>query len=245
MKLSGVVITRDEENNILDCLSSLDFCDERIVVDSGSQDQTVARARSAGADVYFHPFENYADQKNFAISKATGEWVLLIDADERVNPALKEEIRQVLFCPSSEGYWLIRRNRVFGRFMQGGDHARDYQLRLVRAPLARFQGLVHERIILVGKTERLKEPLFHESTPTISAYMKKLNNYTALEARSNAERKMTRVWLHMMLFPLVKAVQRWIFKAGFRDGVEGFIFIVLSAYYDFIKAAKRWELSSR
>ena len=172
--------------------------------------------------------------------------MLLVDADERVSPDLKEEILKTLAVPEAQGYRLLRKNKIFGRWMQGGENAQDYQLRLLRRSSARFEGLVHERIVEEGiKVKKLKSPLYHYSTANISAYMAKLNQYTALEARLLRWNKSDSVFKKMIAWPVLKAFQRFFLKKGFEDGFEGFVFILLSAYYDFIKWVKCWELEQK
>ena len=240
MKLSAVLITRDEGENLRECLEGLGFCDEIVVVDSGSRDDTADLARRLGAKVFFNSFESFAAQKNFAVGKAQGEWVLLIDADERVSSSLGAEIGRVLQNPLREGYFLRRRNRIFGRWMRCGDSGRDKQLRLALRLKAVLTGLVHERVCLDG-AGILKEPLLHYSTPDVKEYMKKLNFYTSLEARALTERKENVSMAKMKLRPFLFFLNVHFIRLGFLDGLEGFLFSVLSAYYEFVRRAKQWE----
>ena len=243
--LSAVIITRDEAKNIEDCLRSVRFCSERVVVDSGSRDHTVRLARAAGAVVCERVFDHFAAQKNFGIQKASGDWVLLLDADERVTEALKEEILETLAAPSADGYAFPRQNRIFGRWMKHGANTGDVQLRLVKRSEARFYGRVHERVRLKGKIKKMKNPLLHYTTDTISDYMKKLNAYTDLEAETLAERAPVETLLGMKQKPLLRLLQLIFLKQAFLDGLEGFLFAVLSAYYDFVSHAKHWERAQK
>jgi len=240
MKLSAVLICRDEEKNIGECLTGLAFCDERIVVDSGSRDQTVRLAEAAGTKVFFRAFSDFADQKNFAISKASGEWVLLVDADERVPEVLATEIVGAINGSIYDGYWLERRNQIFGRWMRHGAYKGDRQLRLIRRDKAVFEGPVHERV-RVSNAGQLKEPLLHHSTPDIVSYMRKLNTYTDLEAKVLMGREGVDPVKRMKRRPVMVFAKQMVFYAGFLDGLEGFLFGVLSAYYEFIRYAKYWE----
>ena len=245
MKLSAVIITKNEEKNIKDCLECLRFCDELILVDSGSTDQTVSLAKAFGATVHEREFRDFASQKNYGIEKAGGEWVLLVDADERVSEPLAGEIQKVLKNPEATGYYFLRKNRLFGRWMRFGNNRRDYQLRLVLRKKAIFQGFVHERIYLSEKTVKLKESLLHYSTNHVSDYMKKLNTYAFLEAET-LRLKGRRVSLRQMKYrPLVLFFRLAFIKAAVLDGIEGVIFSVFSAYYEFIRLAKQWELNSK
>lgn len=240
-KLSAVLIALNEEAHISDCLRSLNFCDEKIVVDSGSKDRTVELAEVAGARVYRNRFEDFSSQKNFAIAQSSGDWVLLVDADERISEPLAKEIQKTLQAPKADGYYLLRHNRIFGRWMRFGANALDYQLRLVRREKAVFEGLVHERIRELGRTARLKHPMQHDSTSKISVYMLKLNTYSHLEARTLGLRSNQPSLKQMKWKPLARFFQLMFWKQGFRDGMEGFIFCVLSGYYEFIRYAKQWE----
>lgn len=244
MKCSAVLIARDEEKNLRDCLAGLVFCDEIVLVESGSHDQTAELARSLGAKVYSNLFKDFASQKNFGIGKAESEWVLLVDADERVTPELTEEILGVLKNPKADGFFVKRSNRIFGRWMKHGDSGGDRQLRLARRDKAVFKGQVHERIYFEGKQPCLKNPLLHHSTPTVRDYMKKLNQYTSLEAAMLVEKKETFDASKIKSRPLFLFIYLHFFKQGFLDGMEGFLFSVLSAYYEFVRQAKHWERGS-
>ncbi len=244
MKLSAVIITKNEEKNIEDCLKSLLFCDEIIVLDSGSSDRTTSIA-ARRAKVVKRNFDNFSAQKNYAISQAASPWVLSIDADERVTPSLATEIKERLTNPAADGYYLLRRNRIFGRWMRHGTNGRDYQLRLIRKEKAVFKGLVHERMDPPGKAGYLQKELLHYSTDTIGSYMIKLNAYSSLEARRLIERRelfspRRTKWRPLFLFFYLS-----LWKRGILDGVEGFFFAILSAYNDFLRLAKQWELDEK
>ena len=238
--LSAVVIARDEEKNIAECLEGLSFCDEIVVVDSGSRDRTADIARAAGAKVFENAFVDFASQKNFGVSKASGEWVFVVDADERVSPPLAAEIRETLKHPEADGYTVSRENRLFGRLMRHGANAGDRPLRLARRGATRFKGLVHETIEL-AMPGRLRHVLRHESTPTVASYMRKLNHYTSLEAQLLTERGEKVDPKKIKRRPVQVFVYRHFFQRGFLDGIEGFLFSVLSAYYEFIRRIKHAE----
>ncbi len=245
IRLSAVVITLNEAGNIKECLESASFCDELVVVDSGSADGTAEIARKAGARVWERTFDDFASQKNYAIGKASGDWVFLLDSDERVPEALKAEIRAKVQTAAADGYYVLRRNRIFGRWMRHGDNAGDVQLRLVRRSKAVFHGPVHERVILEGNIPRLRVPLLHYSTQTISDYMKKLNAYTDFESKILSEKKDLDAATLIKRRPLLRLGELLFFKTAFLDGLEGIHFAILSAYYDFISLAKHWETSQK
>src|SRR5262245_59067155 len=162
VKLSAIIITRNEAHNIAACLESVAFCDERIVVDSGSDDETVEIAAAAGATVLSHPWFGFGAQKNFALSQAHGDWVLSVDADERVPPSLAAEILAAIKNPAPTGYEINRLSTFLGRPMRHSGWFPDYVLRLVRREKARFSDdPVHERMICDGPTGRLSGALDH------------------------------------------------------------------------------------
>jgi len=161
-RLSAIVITRNEAAKVADCLDSVAFSDERIVVDCGSEDDTVRIAREHGARVEHHAFEGFGAQKNFALSLASGEWVLSVDADERVSPALAAEITTAIGKSGADGYEMPRSSSFLGRTMRHSGWYPDYVLRVFRRGRARFSDkIVHERVVCEGPVRRLREPLLH------------------------------------------------------------------------------------
>ena len=236
-----MIIVLNEEKNITDCLKSVSFSDEVIVVDSGSIDRTASLAQGMGAKVFKKDFQDFASQKNFGIDHAGSDWLLLIDADERVTPALGEEIRQAIADPkAAEAYFFMRRNNIFGRWMRFGINRSDWQLRLIRRNSGRFEGLFHERISFSGKAMKLKNHLLHFSSRTISDYMNKLiNYYLKTKAWQGSDEKIPTSKL--LVRPFLVFCNVFFIKLGLLDGLEGFLFSVLSAYYDFVRLARYTE----
>ena len=245
MKLSAILITHNEEKNIRECLEGLLLCDEIVVTDSGSSDRTVEIARSMKAKVFHHAFSNFSAQKNFAIEQSSGDWVLLVDADERVDPLLREEIKDAIRKAQVPAFYLRRKNILFGRWMRFGGNQNDLQLRLVRKELARFEGAVHERVHWDGPTQVLKNQLLHCSTASVSDYFKKLIQYTGIEAGMLHSHQAASDGSGMKLRPLAVFFDRFFLKRGFLDGWEGFLFCLLSGYYEFVKRARCWELQEK
>ena len=243
--LSAVVITREEQKNIERCLGALSFCDEIVVVDSESRDQTVAIAEKFGAKVFLNPFKDFASQKKFAVSRATGAWILSIDADEVVTPSLREEILHRLKASGGfAAYALPRRNFIFGKRLRFGGSGRDAPVRLFRKGQACFEGVVHESLRVDGAVGRLRKPLLHYSTPDTGGYFQKLTLYATLEAKTLDQR--SAVFRSAAIFwrPLGRFLQRYFIQGGFLDGYAGFLFAVLSSYYEFVRYAIFWEIFS-
>lgn len=244
--VSAVLIALDEAARIGPCLEALDFCAERIVLDGGSLDGTIETARTHGARVETRAFTDFAEQKNHAISLARSEWVLLIDCDETVGPELRQEVLEAIRSDRYDAYEIVRSNRIFGRTLRHGGCGGDVQLRLVRRQKARFVGAVHERIATEGlRVGRLRSALLHDSTRTVKDYMLKLNRYTSLEVREIARRSGTSAAPPPRLGrPLAVWAYRYLGLGGWLDGMEGFLFAVLSGYYEFVRRAKAWEAAS-
>ncbi len=253
MKISAVIITYNEERNIEACLKSVSFCDEIVVVDSGSVDGTLALIKkytpTEGAPagcapaVYFRPFDHFSAQKNEAVSKAASDWILSIDADERVSEALQKEILDVIRSnPRACAYHIPRKNFIFGSHLKFGANRGDAPVRLFRRGFATFEGAIHERLRVRGRIGKLKSPLIHLSSPTLKDYVRRLDHYTQLEAgqmRDNGERFS---YLKFLGKPPLRFIQRYFLQRGFLDGRKGFIYCALSSFYEFVRYAKLWEL---
>lgn len=242
-KLSAALIAFNEEDKIEKCLRALSFVDEIIVVDSGSTDKTRSIAESCGARVSARAFDNFSYQKNEAIRQTTGDWILLVDADEIIPPALASEIRSVVESnPAENGFWIKRKNFIFGRALNHGANANDWQLRLIRKGRGTFSGTIHERVTLEGASAKLKSIMEHYTTQTLEDYFRRLFLYTSLEAgRMHAEGKKP-TWFDVALKPALHFVYFYFFRLGFLDGFEGLQYAVLSSYYLSIKSMKALEL---
>lgn len=238
--LSAIIITKNEARNIEACLASLAFCDERIVVDSGSTDETVKFAEQSGARVVRHEWSGFGAQKNFALSLATGEWVLSIDADERVTPELGAEIKAAIDNGASAGFEMSRLSTFCGRVMRHSGWYPDYVLRLFRKGRARFSDdPVHERVVCDGIVTRLSGHLTHEPVLRLEEALSRMDRYSTASAEKLVKSGrsvwfMTGIWRGLWSF-----LRTYIFRAGFLDGREGFLLAVANAegtYYRYMKA---------
>ena len=243
VRLSAVIITRNEEASLPACLESLrGLADEIVLLDSDSTDRTVAIARAAGARVATHRFSGFGEAKQRALEMATGLWVLSIDADEVVTPALAEEIRQLVASEGKfSGYW-VRRNVFFvGRRLRFGGMGSDWVLRLFCRSGARFsQDRVHEHVEVRGRTARLRSPLDHHAYRTLTEHVEKMNRYTDLQSALKAERGVRyRSWMWVRLPWEVFA--RLVLRLGVLDGTPGVLFATMSAYSAWLKYAKTWK----
>ncbi|MCD6320355.1 MAG: glycosyltransferase family 2 protein [Candidatus Desulfofervidaceae bacterium] len=242
-KLSAIIITYNEEKNIEACLKSVSWADEIIVVDSFSTDKTLEIAAKFTDKISQHPFYGYGKQKAFALSKASGEWILSIDADERVTPALKEEIEIAISNSEIAGYYLPRKNFFCGRWIRHSGWYPNYQLRLFKRGKARFdERLVHEKVVVNGKIGYLKTPLIHYTYSSLTDFLKKMQKYVDLWAqeKKKAGKKggigrgfFHGFWTFFKMFFL---------QAGFLDGRYGLLLASLYAAYTLAKYARLEEL---
>ncbi len=242
-RLSAIVITRNEAANIGPCLDSLSFCDERIVVDDGSTDGTAELAQAKGARVVSNPFEGFGAQKGFALSQAAGEWVLSLDADERVTPELAAQIRKAIERGDANGYELPRRSTFCGRPMRHSGWFPDYVLRLFRRDKAYFSNdIVHERVICERPLARLKEPLVHHPVLRLEDALSRMDRYSTAGAERLAASG-RKVWfLTGILRGQWAFVRTYILQLGFLDGREGFLLAVANAEGTYYRYMKAWLL---
>jgi len=240
MKLSAIVIAKNEAHNIAACLDSLAFCDERIVVDSGSNDGTVKIAESKGARVVHHDFEGFGAQKNFALSLAQGEWLLSLDADERVSKELADEIMKAIMHPAADACEMPRLSSFCGRPMRHSGWFPDYVLRLFRRGKARFSNdLVHERVIANGSVTRLKHPLIHHPVLRLEDALSRMDRYSTAGAEMLVASGRRVSFITGIVRGLWAFIRTYLLRGGFLDGREGFLLAVANAegtYYRYMKA---------
>src|SRR5207248_2133028 len=249
MSLSVVIITRNEERNIGRTLASVAWADERIIVDSGSADRTLEIAREQGAKVFAESWKGYAQQKNSAIAKASGDWVLSIDADEEVSAELAESIRRSVSDAKSSiaGYFIARRNLFLGRWIRHGGFYPDRKLRLFRRSKGEFvERAVHETMRVDGPTAELTGDLIHNAYPTLTAYIETMNRYSSLGAEVAMQKRQISQSLPSFLWnihlrPTLNFIWNYLFRAGFLDGREGLLLHLYHRGYVSWKYAKAWE----
>ena len=243
--VSAIVVCFNEEKNIRDCLESLRWCDEIVVVDSFSTDRTVEISRQYTDRVIQRPWAGYRDQKAFAHSQATKQWVMLVDSDERVTPELRDEIRRALDGDGGcyMGYSMPRLVFYLGRWWRRGGWYPDYDVRLFRRDKASWGGAdPHEKILVDGAVRRLKHPLHHFSYRNVDDHMQRINRFTSISSREL--RKEGGRWrlADALLRPAFRFFRSYILKRGFMEGFAGFYVAVTAAVYVFLKYAKLWEI---
>ncbi len=240
--ISAFVLTYNEERNIAACLESLTWCDEIVVVDSGSADSTIEIASRYKAKIVQQPWLGYAGQKNVALAQCRGPWILWVDADERITPGLAKEIRACIPTTHYAVYRIPRRLHFLGKRLRFGGVGTDSPFRLFRKEAVSFPEthLIHEKPEVKGPIGRLRAEMDHYSYLTLADYFGKLNGYTSLAARQMHMRK-RRFRPHQLLIPLWEFFERIVFRMAFLDGIEGMAFAAFSSYSVLIKYLKLRE----
>ncbi|MBK9018641.1 MAG: glycosyltransferase family 2 protein [Sulfuritalea sp.] len=247
LPLTAVLITLNAADRLEDCLASVAFCDEIVVVDAGSDDATVVIAERHAARVIRSEWRGFGPQKQFAVEQASHDWVLCIDADERVSERLRESICAVL--PATEGsprgaptlatYRLSRCNKFMGRYLKHGEGYPDWCLRLFDRRRARWSDdPVHEKVIATGEVGSLPGDLLHESAESLDAYLAKQNRYSTIAAEAALAQGRRATVAHLLLSPLLRFAKFYFFRLGLLDGLPGLVHILVGCGASFAKYAK-------
>ena len=245
LPLSAVIITHNAASSLASCFEALTFCDEILVVDSGSTDQTVALALAQGARVERQDWLGYGPQKQFAVEQASHDWVLCIDADERVSETLRASILHALQQPDHQAYRFPRCNRFLGRYLRHGEGYPDWSLRLFDRRHARWSSdAVHEKVLTEAEVAALTGDLLHDSAETLEAYLAKQDRYTTLAARHAHAAGQRAHAGHLLLSPLLRFIKFYLLRLGFLDGVPGLVHILIGCANSFTKYAKMIELQT-
>jgi len=242
-RLSVIILTHNEQKHLRDCLASVrDFADELLVLDDDSTDRTLDIAREMGSRVESRKMDNFPNQRNAAIELARGDWIFFIDADERATPAVGREIQSLVSNLQSPvvGFWIPRRNIIFGKEIRYTGWAPDYQPRVMKKGRARFDPAreVHELVLWDGEVGYLREPLIHYNYETVAQFRAKQIKYSRYEAQVwYAEGKRAR-WRGVIGQPVREFFRRYVSLQGWRDGGHGLLLSALMGYYAFV----RWRM---
>jgi glycosyltransferase involved in cell wall biosynthesis len=243
LPVSATLIVNNEEDSIEACLSALKWCDEIVVVDSGSTDRTGELVEANGARWIRQAWLGYGKQKDFAVRQATHDWVLCVDADEQVSPTLRASIENTLIGPAFGAYEFARRNRFMGRWLNHGEGYPDWSLRLFDRRVAHWSDdAVHEHVVSEGGVGRLSGDLLHNSAESPQSYLAKQNIYTSLQAETLYRNGRRPSVARLLLSPLIRFVKFYLFRMGFLDGIPGLVHISIGCFNTFAKNAKLFEL---
>jgi len=241
--LSAVLITRNAAAVIDGCLDSIAFADEIVVIDSGSSDTTPQIAARRGARVVQKEWLGFGRQKQYAVDQAKHDWVLCLDADERVTPELARSIHAALASPVSPVYRMPRRNRFLGRWLSHGEGYPDWSPRLFNRLNARWSDdIVHEKVLFTVTPGTLHGDLLHDSSDDLATYLERQNRYTTLAARQAYEAGRSANVVHLLFSPVVRFFKFYILRFGFLDGVPGLLHISIGCMNSYLKYAKLLEI---
>lgn len=241
--ITTIVLTRNEEQNILRCLNSLSWCDEVIVIDDNSSDATVSLAEKNGVKVRKRSLDNFSSQRNYGLEIAKNNWVLFIDADEIVSENLKNEILEKINTSLDVvGFYIKRFDHLWGKKINYGDGKDMSFLRLAKKDAGFWKGVVHEIWDVKGKTKILNTPIEHYPHPTVKDFLSEINNYSTLRSRElfNAGRHTN--MLMIILYTKGKFLDNYILKLGILDGTRGLIRALMMSYYSFLTKSKLYFL---
>ena len=238
-KISAIVLTKNEEENIKECLESVLWCNELIVVDDFSDDETVKIAEKMRAKVFKRKLSgNFSSQRNFALSKASGDWVLFLDADERVSKDLALEMKKAIKENNFSGFYLKRKDIFFRKILDYGETGSIKLLRLAKRASGKWQRSVHEVWKVKGNIGILKNPLYHYSHPSISQFISQINKFSSLHAKELYRGGVRFKIFDLVCYPVGKFLLNYIIKRGFLDGSGGFIFAMMMSFHSFLARAK-------
>lgn len=242
-KLSVFIITKNEADNLAECIETVKWTDEIVVVDDFSSDNTVEIAKKYTDKVIKRKLYGFGQQKQFALEQTTGEWVFSLDADERVSPKLAEQIKKIVADGSNiNGYYINRKVYYLGKSLHFGGVGSNWVVRLFKRDKGKFSSsLVHEHVAILGKTGKLRGRLLHYTYKSLGEHLQKIKLYTGLIAQQKYKKGKRFSFLHYLLLPL-EFIKRYFLLLGILDGMRGFVYSAMASYYVFLKYYRLREL---
>lgn len=243
--ISAVILTKNQEKNIRECIGTLGWCSEIIVIDDDSHDKTVHITEQMGAKVYRHPLDHdFAQQRNFALEKAKEDWVLFIDADERVSPSLQFEIVNHINSTLSPnvGFFIPRRDILWGKELRYGEVGNTNLLRLAKKNAGLWHGKVHEEWKVKGSVGLLKNHILHYPHQSIHLFLDEINYYTTLRAQELFDKKKKTNTFFIIAYPVGKFLFNYVIRLGILDGIAGLIVALMMSFHSFLVRGKLWLL---
>lgn len=245
LTISAFLVCCNEELNIRRCLESLTWCDEIVVIDSGSTDRTLAIAREYTDRIFHRDWNGFVAQKRFGLEQCRGRWVLNVDADEEVSPELRSAIQLIVNdpAPGATGYELLRVVYFLGRWWRKGGWYPEYRLRLALRENTTWGGRdPHEHAVVSGRVDRLHAELRHYTYTDLQDQIRALNSHSSAAAKSLFDDGERSSWVRMFLNPIARVLKFYVLRKGYREGLAGFVVALLEGWYVFLKYAKLWEL---
>lgn len=252
--ITVIILTKNEEKNIIDCLESVNWVDEIIVLDDFSEDRTLDVIKSLNYEKKIKVFKrklenNFSEQRNYALSRAKTDWILFLDADERVTKDLREEINNILVEDKNNkmysGFFIPRKDVLWGKMLNHGETGNTKLLRLGRRSAGSFVGEVHEEWLIDGTISSLKNYMLHYPHPTVSEFLKEINFYTTIRAKELFKKGVKVSVLDIILYPKMKFILNYFLKLGFLDGTPGLVSAILMSFHSFLVRSKLWTYSNK
>jgi glycosyltransferase involved in cell wall biosynthesis len=247
MTITAIILTKNEEDTIIDCIEALTFCDEVILIDDFSTDNTVSLARSYKnipvTVIQRKLNENFSDQRNFGLAQAKSEWVLFVDADEIVSKKLSQEIEKSLSEDTKiNGYNIPRKDIVLGKELNFGETGSMRTIRLAKKNAGKWEGVVHEQWNISGTVGSLENYLTHQPHKNISEFLTKINVYTTLRANELYVQKKKSNLFQILIYPFAKFIKNYILFKGYKDSTAGFVHAMLMSFHSFLVRGKLYLL---
>lgn len=246
--ISVVVLAKNEEKNIKACLETLSWCDEILIIDDGSSDNTKNIAEKNKAKVCQHFVNNdFSEQRNFGLTKAIGDWVMYVDADERASIELRDEILKKINDSGNKfnGFYIKRKDIIWDKELKYGETGNIKLLRLAKKGYGEWVGNVHEEWIIKGNIGQLENYLIHYPHKNITEFLQKINLYTSIRSSELFIKKYKLEPLSVIYYPVAKFIFNYFFKLGFMDGISGLILAIVMSFHSFLVRAKLWFLYNK
>ncbi len=246
IKISVLIPTLNEEDNIVRCIESVRWADEVFVVDSYSSDRTVPEAKKLADKVVCHEFRDYSSQKNWAMKEVSHDWVLWLDADEKAQKGLEEELRAALLKATPEDVFILKRKNFFlGKQVLHGSWGRDEVIRVFNRKHSMFENIVHEKLSYTGIATRLKAGIDHDTFRSFSQFIPKLYSYSRMEAEKFRGQGRKAGILTIVLRPAHHFLKSYFLRLGFLDGIPGLVIAMTGSWSVFLKYAMLWEMNRK
>ncbi len=244
--ITAIVLAKNEEKNIEECLTGLEWCDELIVIDDESEDKTAEIAKEKGAKVITQSLSSdFAAQRNFGLQKAKGDWILFIDADERVTNELVFEIKEAVKNQEFAGYLVKRKDFIFGSWLNHGETGDIKLLRLARKGAGEWVRPIHESWNITGRLGELRHDLLHYPHPTVAEFLSEINFYTTQDAKFFFKNGVRVGFFEIIVYPVGKFFLNYFLKLGFLDGMAGILMSIIMSFHSFLTRGKIWQLQER
>ncbi len=249
--LSVAILTKNEEKNIVDCLETVAWADEIIIVDDNSEDRTIEVIRAFNnkkIKIFQHSLGNdFSAQRNYALAKSTKNWVLFIDADERITPELKEEINLIIVNRKDNviGYFIKRVDIIWNKLLRHGETDNILLLRLAKRGSGAWVGQVHETWQVDGKIGELEGKILHYPHQNVDTFLREINFYSTIKAKELYGKRIKITWFDIVAYPIGKFIKNYFIKFGFLDSTEGLVFAIMMSFHSFLVRGKLWILWQR